>query len=1155
MKLKLLLKQSLNDFWSKKVLYLSFTLFLSIALSLVLGLFSFITYFSGISNKILGDHNHNIHLQNKFRVAKQGTKLEKTANLWIDEENQVRDYVFNILDEAKFFENSQLKGDYQTTESQKALAADFVDLEGVTPSWTYIYQDQEILDRYQDLTLSRISDLRLLSRNFLVNSSRISNNLITKFFYHRYNDQFNRTGFSDSYGTLNYDITTKPIAKASALGVKVTANHREWFADETAYEQAQKHFQLNSMNDIYIESEIDFNSLDEAQKLALDEGRFVYMSPKYFKEQGYKVGEFIKLRTNTNKTTSFLIAGTAMDRFSIVKKSDQAAANLEGYLYMSAQGYERNYPTLSYGWNQMFFYDADNNIGNHAQIIIESDINHIFKNSLNSKIVLSFNDQYKDWSSPFVTRQALTIMSLMCYSVGGLVVLLTILVFFFITDQFIKMQRQTLFFLKSLGERKIKLALLTTFAVLIPLILALAVSLLGAILVNAFMTNAVASSYLIAFPKLSLNLAMLLGTSALILILLLAFFAINLWIINGKTLTLAGMNLVKTPAPIVMKIKSNLPLISSKARIGLSFAIKNVYKNMVTFVILTLSFTVILFSIQFNQSVDYASKIGVIHNAPYKSVKYSTEEEIFYSPNYNETYGLNYSTEVIHDLTDLHSIDSIDEFIQISLASIVNADITNPLTTDISKYYLSAQAINQVVNLNEEKLDKKIISIIANYPKLAKLYESKRSTIMDSFKIFKEQVDKIVESLKLTGSKQLDLNILFGKNYVPLDSRSYWTNGASLTGEKQDWIIGQGASRKRQDSYQFALPEVSKKPSSISILDMSEELHLTQENKKMGKTLDVEVSLRLAKEFNYRVGNYINFSMDGIYDDLGQPISIPARIVNIQKTEVAKPIVYFDKDDYLLMVKEVLIRQLQDQQREAVLALARVTDLIEKSKVDSTGTFLNNTVFSKTNLPWNIQYITLPKINNLQLRNDLKIEESSDYKNFGRSVVNYYDKETLTQYFGSFAKNTIVYPIMQQRIKESAQEYTKIMERFSYIAIAITISISIIVVMLILLENRQIILLFKAMGYRSKEVNTYLVGGYILSGILALSVSFVISTSLIGIASPIIQQAISVTLVFVWSTQLVVTGIIMLMFFVILVISSIIGYTKKQHPKDAFSTL
>jgi hypothetical protein len=53
------------------------------------------------------------------------------------------------------------------------------------------------------------------------------------------------------------------------------------------------------------------------------------------------------------------------------------------------------------------------------------------------------------------------------------------------------------------------------------------------------------------------------------------------------------------------------------------------------------------------------------------------------------------------------------------------------------------------------------------------------------------------------------------------------------------------------------------------------------------------------------------------------------------------------------------------------------------------------------------------------------------------------------------------------------------------------------------------------MGYKSREVNMYLVGRYILSGALALIISFSISSWLIYLSSPIIQKAIAITLSFV----------------------------------------
>jgi hypothetical protein len=102
----------------------------------------------------------------------------------------------------------------------------------------------------------------------------------------------------------------------------------------------------------------------------------------------------------------------------------------------------------------------------------------------------------------------------------------------------------------------------------------------------------------------------------------------------------------------------------------------------------------------------------------------------------------------------------------------------------------------------------------------------------------------------------------------------------------------------------------------------------------------------------------------------------------------------------------------------------------------------------------------LSTINNNQL-NGQEVAESNDFSRFGYSILNYYDEIETPKYFESFAGNVVVYSIMEQAIKERAQQYTEIMEKFSYISIAITVSISIILVMLILLENRQLFYFLK----------------------------------------------------------------------------------------------
>jgi len=74
-------------------------------------------------------------------------------------------------------------------------------------------------------------------------------------------------------------------------------------------------------------------------------------------------------------------------------------------------------------------------------------------------------------------------------------------------------------------------------------------------------------------------------------------------------------------------IKPSFAYMKSNIRIGISFVAKNIFKNILTLFLLTLSFGVVLFSVQFRSSSLVSAKAFENRYAPNKGVMYNNQNE------------------------------------------------------------------------------------------------------------------------------------------------------------------------------------------------------------------------------------------------------------------------------------------------------------------------------------------------------------------------------------------------------------------------------------------------------------------------------------------------------------------------------------------------
>ncbi|MBY7704383.1 hypothetical protein JIY74_29560 [Vibrio harveyi] len=99
-------------------------------------------------------------------------------------------------------------------------------------------------------------------------------------------------------------------------------------------------------------------------------------------------------------------------------------------------------------------------------------------------------------------------------------------------------------------------------------------------------------------------------------------------------------------------------------------------------------------------------------------------------------------------------------------------------------------------------------------------------------------------------------------------------------------------------------------------------------------------------------------------------------------------------------------------------------------------------------------------------------------------------------------------------VQKQLNPLTEAIQKVLYYLVVVSISISMILIILILYENRRTIVLFKAMGYKLKEINQYLIFGYVVAATLAVGFAILIVNRIILMLGSQFTDTFNLTLSF-----------------------------------------
>lgn len=152
--------------------------------------------------------------------------------------------------------------------------------------------------------------------------------------------------------------------------------------------------------------------------------------------------------------------------------------------------------------------------------------------------------------------------------------------------------------------------------------------------------------------------------------------------------------------------------------------------------------------------------------------------------------------------------------------------------------------------------------------------------------------------------------------------------------------------------------------------------------------------------------------------------------------------------------------------------------------VEANQKTLSNTIFTiDSQIPFGLRNLTIPFYT-----------QTDTNKKIGARIEDFYSTRGLLQkYLNSFDSNIMIFSLVTENLKTKTSQFTSILLRFVIILTILALIISLLLVTLVLLENRQIISVLKALGYRRSEITGYLITGYLFATILAMIASIGLS--------------------------------------------------------------
>lgn len=1193
----LILKQSVRSFYSKIALYLTFTIFLIIAFGMIVGLFGFSYGFEKNLEDSLG--HVRLNQQNSFAWSYAPTwVVEDRGNTAAVAEldpgkrfnnaeinHQITTFLINEFPDAFPIENGpyateNLVHPQNTSQLQLALAT-----LGIGYNYgnlmSNLYED-EIYNN--QLLYHYFSTLAVGTKHTLADNIQTNLALFNQFVNAHY-PQFNTKYFTSylaaallldqiktksndyllAYGNdFNYDFISPVYENPSVIikyqGLNTQSNLVKYRPD--LIQTTPWLLFSNEANPFNITSELKASEL-AAYKNFIDDYRYTYVPPKFLKKYHLSLGDKLTLRykrgNQLNEPIDFLIIGTA---------AEQRQFN---------SGPDPNF-TIPYQWALRYQLPNSNNLSlaqkftpyrakiRARNLKFGDDViaaqkeaakeNLKYFNSLRPEDEARFYRNLIDtgWftnSLQVSYDMVIDLFYVLSTVLSLLIMILLFVVFYFITREIINMERSTLSYLKAMGIYNRDLSLLITLAMMVPIVIGIIGGIFVALAIQKMVFDIALSRTVLDLNYFTFNSVFVLTLILSILVIFLGFYLINLYFLHSPALLSQSVRNPKLLARLLIKTKSKVDThLSREVRITLAFSFKNIYKNIVTFFILAITFGLILYIVQFQSSLTAIANAYEKWNQPYKSVLYQPllAPTISDGDDYQRSYEV-INEEGMNSLTAIDISPGADKYLQLKM--IINnyvASINDPATTfNWANYYFTKNFSKTILteigpDPTDEQINDLIDQIVAGTG--AEVDYQFRGQVIAMVKQIVEQNT----NLKTEFGYDDGYNIFLGKVLVPqsqsnrnvltLDT-TYWEKGNHQV--KTILFENDALSRNHYDFVNATSAANYIQPGTFLVTKDKDQAVQVKD------PLRVNISSYLQTNYNVHVGDVVplrlsGFKTDATFDGYQGDNSalVYAYVANVVRGDTIENTFFTSQIGVL--------NYLAQGNHEQPIEPSTITDQRQfyqnlLAELENHQTTLSNTVFSADmDVPFGIRNITLPFYTRTEAT-----------KAIGSRIEDFYSaKGDLQEYLESFGDNLVVFHLITAALNSRTEQFISILWRFVIILTLFALIVSLLLVTLVLLENRKIISVLKALGYRRTEITRYLISGYLLSTILAVIASIGVSFLAFFLTKRPISKYLGMSVYYLFSWQFFLLAISLGIIFAGIMAISIAVFTRYQNPKNAF---
>ncbi|ATZ16032.1 FtsX-like permease family protein [Entomoplasma freundtii] len=718
-------------------------------------------------------------------------------------------------------------------------------------------------------------------------------------------------------------------------------------------------------------------------------------------------------------------------------------------------------------------------------------------------------------------------------SIVVLVIVSTIFLIFFVilftTNQLIENNKRTLQFLKCLGFGNAELSFLNMANVLLPIFLGLLIGFPFSFVIQNLISFLLESQYPMVLNYWMISPWMILIYIAICLFVLAIFFVTNFIVLSRHNI------LEVRESKIIKHIKSGrlrqwvYNHVSTNTKIAFAINGANIRKSVITTIVLTVTYSVILFGVGFKESINYQGRSAIHYYAPYKNYSL-TESSLFTVPSEQQPKDNDQPWDWRSSQDPLLLGD--DDIEENSELKPINdgQDVLEALRDGPYNYYLTSAVIDNWVssvggdseNPFEEALEKLQAWLKENGIAEGVVTETLKSisVIYDNYQNLKLQLSSLYdwdwEAKDEKGDPKNKLYFIAGR-FIATN-----TNGRTMSLEAH--INQRVKGNTPPNSIQ-----------GIGLLD-------TEIQQKMGLsgTNDRYLNVKLSQSLANKLGiTKTELAFNNPTFDLSIPlnrntshaIKVRARVVEIIKSEFVDDRIFYGINNLKALLRAdsvTVVNKDNDQIFNDQFLFFKTEMLADEGPAKDKGAFqFANGIFSEEKVPNALRYVTLP--------------------------LNYNDGSSINDFADGGDKTELVvsdYKLLALMIADVTKSYMRLINNITIIFVLLTAVVALLLTYLFLVKNRANILLFKSLGYSTPHISNFMIWGYLLAAIIGVGLAIGISVLVVSLLGTVFNDAYNITITFTFTWRYSILIVALPIIFIVLILGSLGAYTYRQDPKD-----